>query len=104
MVSLGESETAHVPESPTSETVVEESVESKGKEKEHGPVKKFRGVPENVQLFEVFWKQVVELIKVCSFQFVREPIFLIKCSNNRPGLTYRYKMSPRSLCLLRTYH
>jgi vacuolar protein sorting-associated protein 35 len=27
-------------------------------------VKKFRGVPEDVQLFEVFWKQVVELIKV----------------------------------------
>lgn len=35
-------------------------------EKEEGdgsPVRKFRGVPENVQLFEVFWKQVVELIK-----------------------------------------
>ncbi|KAG2361915.1 vacuolar protein sorting-associated protein 35 [Suillus spraguei] len=26
-------------------------------------VRKFRGVPENVRLFEVFWKQVVELIK-----------------------------------------
>jgi vacuolar protein sorting-associated protein 35 len=25
--------------------------------------RKFRGVPENVQLFEVFWKQVVQLIK-----------------------------------------
>ncbi|KAH7922391.1 vacuolar protein sorting-associated protein 35 [Leucogyrophana mollusca] len=35
----------------------------KGKEKEGSPVRKFRGVPENVQLFEVFWKQVVELIK-----------------------------------------
>jgi vacuolar protein sorting-associated protein 35 len=31
-------------------------------------VRKFRGIPENVQLFEVFWKQVVELIKV-SFGF-----------------------------------
>ncbi|KAF9221315.1 vacuolar protein sorting-associated protein 35 [Gyrodon lividus] len=41
------------------------SEEEKGKEKETegSPVKKFRGVPENVQLFEVFWKQVVELIK-----------------------------------------
>ena len=28
--------------------------------------KKFRGIPEDVQLFEVFWKQVVELIKVCQ--------------------------------------
>ena len=26
--------------------------------------KKFRGIPENVKLFEVFWHQVVELIKV----------------------------------------
>jgi len=36
----------------------------KGKEKEGIVVRKFRGVPEDVQLFEVFWKQVVELIKV----------------------------------------
>ena len=36
----------------------------KGKEKEGEPVRKFRGVPENVKLFEVFWEQVVELIKV----------------------------------------
>lgn len=42
----------------------------KGKEKEGAPVKKFRGIPENVRLFEVFWQQVVELIKVCkAFQF-----------------------------------
>ncbi|KAG8220725.1 vacuolar protein sorting-associated protein 35 [Butyriboletus roseoflavus] len=37
--------------------------QGKGKEKDGSPVKKFRGVPEDVQLFEVFWKQVVELIK-----------------------------------------
>ncbi|KDQ17518.1 hypothetical protein BOTBODRAFT_29698 [Botryobasidium botryosum FD-172 SS1] len=36
---------------------------SKGKEREGAPVKKFRGIPENVKLFEVFWHQVVELIK-----------------------------------------
>jgi len=35
----------------------------KGKEKEGTSVRKFWGVPEDVQLFEVFWKQVVELIK-----------------------------------------
>ena len=54
------------PDSPTMESsfVDEESVGGKEKEKEAGGVKKFRGVPENVQLFEVFWKQVVELIKV----------------------------------------
>jgi len=27
-------------------------------------VRKFRGIPEDVRLFEVFWQQVVELIKV----------------------------------------
>ncbi|KAH9982074.1 vacuolar protein sorting-associated protein 35 [Lactifluus volemus] len=39
-----------------------ENVE-KGKEKEGETVRKFRGVPENVKLFEVFWEQVVNLIK-----------------------------------------
>jgi vacuolar protein sorting-associated protein 35 len=36
----------------------------KGKEKVGDPVRKFRGVPENVKLFEVFWQEVVELVKV----------------------------------------
>jgi vacuolar protein sorting-associated protein 35 len=53
------------PETPTTESLfIDEKLAGKGKEKEGTPVKKFRGVPENVQLFEVFWKQVVELIKV----------------------------------------
>ena len=30
-------------------------------------VRKFRGIPENVKLFEVFWQQIVELIKVCIY-------------------------------------
>lgn len=38
----------------------------KGKGKEGTPVKKFRGIPEDVKLFEVFWHQVVELIKVSA--------------------------------------
>lgn len=33
------------------------------KEKEVPQTRKFRGVPEDVKLFEVFWEQVVELIK-----------------------------------------
>lgn len=53
----------------TSDTLVNvekpNGVEEEGKRKEKdGPVQKFRGVPEDVQLFEVFWKQVVELIRV----------------------------------------
>ncbi|TFK71730.1 vacuolar protein sorting-associated protein 35 [Pluteus cervinus] len=62
------------PTSPVAETDAKEPngangtgtngvVEEKGKGKEGEPVRKFRGVPEDVQLFEVFWKQVVELIK-----------------------------------------
>lgn len=43
-----------------------EKVEEKGKSVEGVPVRKFRGIPEDVRLFEVFWKQVVELIKVWS--------------------------------------
>lgn len=33
---------------------------------EDGLVRKFRGIPEDVKLFEVFWEQVVSLIKVRS--------------------------------------
>ncbi|KAH9005862.1 vacuolar protein sorting-associated protein 35 [Lactarius hatsudake] len=63
------------PTSPPSSSPVEEKPAStgdgdgdgekldKGKEKVGEPVRKFRGVPENVKLFEVFWEQVVELIK-----------------------------------------
>ncbi|KAG8908093.1 Vacuolar protein sorting-associated protein 35 [Tulasnella sp. 403] len=53
------------PTSPTVEGL--EVANGKGKEKEKeedgAPVRKFRGIPENVKLFEVFWHQVVELIK-----------------------------------------
>ncbi|KAF8168442.1 vacuolar protein sorting-associated protein 35 [Crassisporium funariophilum] len=58
---ITESVTSSVPDTAT-DTSFEESL-GKGKEKEGVPVRKFRGVPEDVQLFEVFWKQVVELIK-----------------------------------------
>ncbi|KAF8760798.1 Vacuolar protein sorting-associated protein 35 [Rhizoctonia solani] len=49
--------------SPTNGSVAVSVDESKGKEKEGTPPKKFRGIPEDVKLFEVFWQQVVELIK-----------------------------------------
>ncbi|KAJ9119922.1 hypothetical protein QFC24_005405 [Naganishia onofrii] len=35
----------------------------KGKGKEGDTVKKFRGIPEDVKLFEVFWQQIVQLIR-----------------------------------------
>ncbi|KAJ3485131.1 hypothetical protein NLI96_g5187 [Meripilus lineatus] len=58
-------ETVEPSEDGTTETAVEGEKLDKGKEKEKDlpSVKKFRGIPEDVKLFEVFWHQVVELIK-----------------------------------------
>ena len=42
------------------------ALDPKGKGKEGTPVREFRGVPEDVQLFEVFWQQVVQLIRVST--------------------------------------
>jgi vacuolar protein sorting-associated protein 35 len=56
-----------MPTSPTKTDVASPQspiASEKGKEKEGAPVKKFRGIPENVKLFEVFWEQIVALIKV----------------------------------------
>lgn len=65
----------------------------KGKEKATGEpeqVRKFRGIPENVKLFEVFWHQVVELIKV-SFALHRVTAqcltSLTFCYQARPDLS-----------------
>jgi len=55
------------PQPNGSDPLPSEQPSEKGKEKEGASVSKFRGVPTDVQLFEVFWKQVVELIKVCFF-------------------------------------
>ncbi|OCH94222.1 vacuolar protein sorting-associated protein 35 [Obba rivulosa] len=79
-VTAESAEWGSVPTSPVTASEKEESAASslngtleddqsekvdKGKEKavEEPQVRKFRGVPENVKLFEVFWEQVVELIK-----------------------------------------
>jgi hypothetical protein len=69
---------------------LEEKLEGKGKEKEGAAVRKFRGVPEDVQLFEVFWKQVVELIKA-------RPIFYLIAAWS--GLIY---LGPGSTGLVNT--
>ena len=57
---------------------IKSPVSEKGKEKAEetpgpAPVKKFRGIPENVKLFEVFWQQVIELINVSGSSF--DPIY-----------------------------
>lgn len=43
----------------------------KGKGKEGDSVKKFRGIPEDVKLFEVFWQQIVQLIRA-SYSRIRQ--------------------------------
>jgi vacuolar protein sorting-associated protein 35 len=59
-------------QSPTDVPVIDSSTTTgqvngeKDGEKAGTPVKKFRGIPEDAKLFEVFWQQVVELIKVGS--------------------------------------
>lgn len=42
----------------------EKATSEEGKTVDSPALKKFRGIPENVKLFEVFWAQIVELMKV----------------------------------------
>lgn len=49
------------------------SESEKGKEVEGAPLKKFRGIPDDVKLFEVFWAQIVELMKVSGDWFCIQP-------------------------------
>lgn len=55
--------------------------------------KKFRGVPEDVQLFEVFWRQVVELIKVCIYPSSWFGLLMTDWCWDRRDRTCRYKIS-----------
>jgi len=43
----------------------EKQLDKQGNSKSEEPsVKRFRGIPEDVKLFEVFWGQIVDLVKV----------------------------------------
>lgn len=61
-------------------------------------VRKFRGIPEDVKLFEVFWHQIVELIKVSLLL----PLDLVhprtdsRIHDSRPALISLFKISQRS--------
>ncbi|KAJ7746675.1 vacuolar protein sorting-associated protein 35 [Mycena metata] len=63
--SVAESEKAPTEDGTTlvDEKSADESADSEKPIASASTVRKFRGVPEDVQLFEVFWQQVVELIK-----------------------------------------
>jgi vacuolar protein sorting-associated protein 35 len=76
-----------------SESTKDEDEEEPGEK----AVKKFRGIPEDVKLFEVFWRQVVELIKVSAQLCPRLPAHIV----NRRDRTCRSRMSrPFSFPLL----
>jgi vacuolar protein sorting-associated protein 35 len=77
----------------------EDKEETKAKRPEKEPevkadkpaVRKFRGIPEDVKLFEMFWEQVVQLIKVRSCHvYISHPL------TDRPGRTFRSRISPLS--------
>lgn len=57
--------------SAPAKTEAQEQLEAKLEIKEGS--KKFRGIPEDVRLFEVFWEQVVQLIKVSPAVRFRRP-------------------------------
>jgi vacuolar protein sorting-associated protein 35 len=64
-VNEGEGEKALSADGEASGSTSQEKTEGKTDVPAQGQeVKKFRGIPEDVRLFEMFWKQVVELIKV----------------------------------------
>jgi vacuolar protein sorting-associated protein 35 len=71
-VTAGASEWGGAPEPDDKSGVAEPAAVNgdKGKEIGNGYTNKFRGIPVDVKLFEVFWQQVVELIKVCSPRFI----------------------------------
>jgi vacuolar protein sorting-associated protein 35 len=55
----------------TTETAVNGDGEAERKDKgKEGEIRKFRGIPENVKLFEVFWDQVVQLIRVSVWLYI----------------------------------
>lgn len=54
------------------------------------PAKKFRGIPEDVRLFEMFWQQVVDLIKVSGCKRIRVYPLTMRCFRRRDR-TYRFK-------------
>jgi vacuolar protein sorting-associated protein 35 len=68
-------------------------------EMEKEGVRKFRGVPENVRLFEVFWGQVVQLVKVRAYFLLAILPFMLLY---RLDQTFPSKTSLRSLSRSRT--
>jgi vacuolar protein sorting-associated protein 35 len=75
---------------------LDQSVDSVDEKLDETPAssKKFRGIPEDVKLFEVFWRQIVELIKVSSlFSIVAVCLAHVEIGPARPIDTRRYRSS-----------
>jgi vacuolar protein sorting-associated protein 35 len=86
---------ADEPEKSESTDDAEDEKLEKGKEKEKEgePVRKFRGIPENVKLFEVFWEQVVELVKVWPVSCTTKFRFSHSIGSTRPVDSRRYRFA-----------
>jgi vacuolar protein sorting-associated protein 35 len=63
-----------------------ESAKSPVAEKSEGP-RKFRGIPEDVKLFEMFWEQVVQLIRVSARSFRNVAPNMADAVQARPDLS-----------------
>lgn len=63
-----------------------ESAKSPVAEKSEGP-RKFRGIPEDVKLFEMFWEQVVQLIRVSRRPFRNVAPSVADAVQARPDLS-----------------
>ena len=76
------------------EAIVADVGSEKVEEKTEDEKKKFRGIPDDVKLFEVFWHQVVELIKVGRSS--AKPMRKLTLSF-RLDQIYRYRTLPLSV-------
>jgi len=80
----GGSEEVSINDQSTEENGTAENVD--GDNVQDGTIKRFRGIPADVKLFEVFWEQLVGLVKVLHSKMNLRI---------RPVQTYPSKMSPR---------
>ena len=101
-VTAGASEWGQATAFEEKSSVAEPVVVNGDKEKElnSGHAKKFRGIPVDVKLFEVFWQQVVELIKVYSLM---QPCYFLTYIYFRPDQTFLFRILQRCSYPSRTF-
>lgn len=76
----------------TTEEKKESTTEESEKVDDSDNVKRVRGIPEDVELFAVFWSQIVELVKVCLCYIVSLHFALIVLYIYRSALIFPFKI------------